>query len=66
MKTTEGGMKIYTIGAFDTFEEAEALLARVRRLGVKNPEITARLNNAEIEVEDALKEQEEMQDKKAE
>lgn len=66
MKTTEGGMKIYTIGAFETYEEAEALLAQVTRLGVKNPEITARLNNAEIEVEDALKEQEQMQGEKAE
>ncbi len=66
MKTTEGGMKIYTIGSFETFEEAEALKKQVTGLGVKNPEITARLNNAEIEIEDALKEQEKMQGEKSE
>ncbi|MGB0917373.1 MAG: hypothetical protein ACPGU4_07265, partial [Flavobacteriales bacterium] len=66
MKTTEGGLKIYTIGEFTTFEEAEALKKRVIDLGVKNPQVTARMNNVEIKIEDALKRQEEMQGEKAE
>lgn len=55
MKTTEGGMKIYTIGAFATHAEAEVLQREVIKLGVKNPAITAKHNNREIEIEDALK-----------
>ncbi len=66
MKTTEGGLKIYTIGAFDTFDEAEALRKQVIGLGVKNPEVTARLNNQMIDVEEALKRQESIQEKKSE
>ncbi|MCF8463634.1 MAG: hypothetical protein K9G41_02240 [Flavobacteriales bacterium] len=53
MKTTEGGMKVYTIGSFKTFAEADALEKQVISLGVKNPAITARFNNQDISIEDA-------------
>jgi len=53
MKTTEGGMKIYTIGSFSSFAEAVALQKKVVSLGVKNPAITAKHNNAIIDLEKA-------------
>lgn len=53
MKVTTGGMKMYTIGAFKTMAEAQALQKEVESLGVKDTEITARFNNAPIELEDA-------------
>ncbi|MCB9186357.1 MAG: hypothetical protein H6601_06370 [Flavobacteriales bacterium] len=61
MKTTEGGLKVYTIGSFKTFAEAEALQRQVEQLGVKNPVISAKLNNEGISIEDAQKKESEMQ-----
>lgn len=61
MKTTEGGLKIYTIGAFSSFEEAEALQRKVDALGVKNSAISAKLNAKNIDLEEAKKKQVEMQ-----
>ncbi|MDB4655900.1 hypothetical protein OAE48_03535 [Flavobacteriales bacterium] len=66
MKTTDGGLKMYTIGAFETLAEAEALKKQVIGLGVKNPEVTAKLNNTTITVEEALKQQVKMQGEKSE
>lgn len=66
MKTTEGGMKIYTIGSFKTLAEAEALKREVIGLGVKNPEITAKFNNQTIDLEEAQKKEAEMQGAKTE
>jgi hypothetical protein len=66
MKTTEGGMKIYTIGAFETLEEAEALQRQVNALGVRNSAIAAKLNNETIDLEKAKQKQEEMQGEKTE
>lgn len=57
MKSTTGGLKVYTIGSFSTFEEAESLRKQVGALGVKNPEVTAKFNNQEIDLE-AAKERE--------
>lgn len=53
MKSTTGGLKVYTIGSFNTFEEADALRKQVGALGVKNPEVTAKFNNQEIDIESA-------------
>lgn len=53
MKTTTGGMKVYTIGAFKTLAEAQALEKEVVSMGVKNPAITAKYNNQPIELEKA-------------
>ena len=61
MKTTEGGLKIYTIGAFKTLAEAEALQRQVEQLGVKNPVVSAKLNNEAISVEEAQEKEAEMQ-----
>ena len=66
MKSTGGGLKIYTIGGFETFEEAEALRKQVIGLGVKDPTVTANLNNAAITIEQALKQQEKMNGTKSE
>jgi len=55
MKTTDGGMKIYTIGSFSTLKEAEALQRQATGLGVKNPVITAKYNNKSIEIDEAKK-----------
>ncbi len=61
MKTTEGGLKVYTIGAFSTLAEAEALQRQVESLGVKNPVISAKLNNQTIDIEEAQKKEAELQ-----
>lgn len=61
MKTTEGGMKIYTIGSFNTYAEAVALQQQVEQLGVKNPAVSAKLNNENISIEDAQQKEAEMQ-----
>ena len=66
MRSTSGGLKIYTIGDFKNLAEAEALKKQVISLGVKNPEVTAKLNNATITVEEALKQQEKKQGEKSE
>lgn len=60
MKTTDGGMKVYTIGSFKTLAEAEALENEVSRLGVKNPQITAKFNNQSIDLETAKEKEAEM------
>ncbi len=61
MKSTEGGMKIYTIGSFKTYAEAQQLLSKVVSLGVKNPEITAKFNNQVIDIETAREREAAMQ-----
>jgi len=60
MKSTDGGMKIYTIGSFKTLAEAEALQNEVSRLGVKNPAVTAKFNNQNIDIESAKEKEAEM------
>ncbi len=54
MKLTTGGVKVYTIGSFSSKDEAEKLQREVQNMGVKESAITARFNNAVIEIEDAL------------
>lgn len=61
MKTTEGGLKVYTIGAFSTLKEAEALQRQVNALGVRNATISAKFNNKTIDLEEAKKKEAEMQ-----
>lgn len=58
MRVTSGGTKIYTIGAFETYDETEKLRKEVARLGVKDPEVKARLNNKPIPIDQAKKEEE--------
>lgn len=53
MTTTTGGMKIYRIGSFAHFEDAENLRKSVSKLGVKDPTISPRLNDQSITVEKA-------------
>ncbi len=53
MRTTEGGMKIYTIGSFSSLAEAETLQRKVVALGVKNPAISAKHNNISINLDKA-------------
>lgn len=62
MKVTEGGLKIYTIGAFKTLAEAEALQRQVEQLGVRNPSISAKFNNQPITLEEAQKKEAELQE----
>jgi len=62
MKSTDGGLKIYTIGSFSTFAEADALRSQVTKLGVKNPEITAKFNNETIDIEAAKEKETELQE----
>lgn len=64
MQVTAGGVKIYTIGSFTTFEEAEALKREVNSLGVRESEVTARFNNTPVEIEEAKKMQSERQEGK--
>lgn len=63
METTEGGLKIYTIGSFKTLSEAQALKAQVTNLGVKNPTITARFNTKAISLDEAQKIEAELNEK---
>ena len=53
MRTSAGGMKIYRIGSFDHLEDAERLQIMVAKLGVKNPEISPKLNNRPIDIDRA-------------
>jgi len=53
MKTTTGGMRLYTIGNFTTYEEAVKLQQEVMTLGVKDTEIAAKFNNEPIELDKA-------------
>lgn len=60
MKVTTGGLKLYTIGSFKTYDEALRLQEEVMTLGVKDTEIAAKFNNQPIEIEDAQKKEAEM------
>ncbi|MFT4523993.1 MAG: hypothetical protein ACI85F_000134 [Bacteroidia bacterium] len=53
MRSTPGGIKIYRIGSFNHFDEAEKLRKSVAKLGVKNPQISPRLNDRPIDVDKA-------------
>lgn len=53
MKTSTGGMRMYTIGEFKTYAEAVSLREQVENLGVRDSEIVAKLNNNPIELEKA-------------
>ncbi|MFT4681594.1 MAG: hypothetical protein ACI9YU_001443, partial [Flavobacteriales bacterium] len=53
MRTTPGGIKIYRIGSFDHYSEAENLRNKLTKLGVKAPKTNARLNNKTIPVNQA-------------
>ncbi len=54
MRTSPGGMKIYTIGAFKTQPEAEKLRAEILKLGIKEAEVVGIYNNKGVAVEKAL------------
>lgn len=66
MKTTEGGMKIYTIGSFKSYAEAQSLQREVSGLGVKNSEITAKFNNVPMNIDEAQQKEAEIQSEKTE
>ncbi len=53
MKTTTGGLKIYIIGAFDTFEQAQKIRKEILSYGVKEAEIVATINNEQVTVDEA-------------
>ncbi len=53
MKVTAGGLKLYTIGNFTTYEEAVKLQQEVMTLGVKDTGISAKFNNQPIDIKKA-------------
>ncbi len=59
-KSTTGGLKIYIIGAYDTFEQAQKVRKEILGYGVKEAEVIGSINNKTVSVEEAkqfLKEQ---------
>lgn len=54
LRTSKGGLKIFTIGNFENLEEAEALKNKILGLGIKDAEIVASYNNEAVSVEKAL------------
>lgn len=62
MKVTSGGLKIYTIGAFDNYAEAIALKQEAVDLGVKNPTVTAKFNGEAIDIEAAREKEAELKE----
>jgi len=60
LKTTIGGLKLYSIGSYNTYEEAQKIRKEILGYGVKEAEIIATINNRIVTVEEAkqyLKEQ---------
>ncbi|MGE0637288.1 MAG: hypothetical protein AB7G44_10980 [Bacteroidia bacterium] len=53
LKTTTGGMKIYTIGSYDTFEAAQKIRKEILGYGVKEAEIVGSINNKTVSVDEA-------------
>lgn len=53
LKTTTGGLKIYTIGAYDTFEAAQKIRKEILGYGVKEAEIVGSINNKTVSVDEA-------------
>lgn len=53
MRTSSGGLKIFTIGSFSKLEDAEKLRNRILKLGIKQAEIVATYNNRGVSVEKA-------------
>lgn len=53
MKTTTGGLKVYTIGAYDTFEQAQKIRKVIMGYGVKEAEIIGSINNNTVSADEA-------------
>lgn len=53
LKTTTGGLKIYTIGAYDTYEQAQKIRKEILGYGVKEAEIVGSINNKTVSVDEA-------------
>ena len=53
LKTTTGGLKIYTIGAYDSFEQAQKIRKEILGYGVKEAEIVGSVNNKTVSVDEA-------------
>ena len=53
LKTTTGGLKIYTIGAYDSFEQAQKIRKEILGYGVKEAEIVGSINNKTVSVDEA-------------
>ena len=53
LKSTTGGLKIYIIGAYDTFEQAQKIRKDILSYGVKEAEIIGSINNKTVSVEEA-------------
>lgn len=53
MRTSQGGLKIFTIGSFPDLKSAEALKTRILKLGIKEAEVVASYNNRGISIEKA-------------
>jgi len=54
LQTTTGGLKIYTFGSFDNYNDAQALQKELTKRGIKNLKVKSFLNDKPISVEDAL------------
>ncbi len=55
LKTTIGGLKIYIIGAYDTYEQAKKIRKEILGYGVKEAGIVGSINNSPVSVEEAQK-----------
>ena len=53
LKSTTGGLKIYIIGAYDTFEQAQKIRKEIMNYGVKEASIVGSINNNVVGVEEA-------------
>lgn len=54
LRTSKGGLKIFTIGNFENLEDAQALSKRIMGMGIKDAEIVASYNNQAVSIEKAL------------
>jgi hypothetical protein len=54
MQTTTGGLKIYTFGSFDNYNDAQKLQSELTKRGISKLKVKSYLNEKPISVEDAL------------
>lgn len=53
LKTTTGGLKLYTIGSYDTYEDAQKIRREIMGYGVKEAEIIGSINNKAVSIQEA-------------
>ena len=54
MQTTTGGLKVFTFGSFDNYNDAQELHKELTKRGIKKLKVKSYLNDKPISVEDAL------------